>query len=133
MEWSIKRHDFLEYGEYNHHLYGTKLDSIRAIIDEGKTCILDASPQALKLLRNSSEFMPFVVFLAAPGMEEMRHVYDNMAVTNSMLSAGKNISTFERNSSIRFVNLRILVAQLTYKFDIVYFKYSLLQVQLEAR
>jgi guanylate kinase len=103
MEYGIKNHEFLEYGELNGNLYGTKLDSIRAIVDDGKTCILDSSPQSLKLLRNSSEFMPFVVFLAAPGMDEMRHVYDNLRVTNSMISAGKNISTFERNSSIRLV------------------------------
>ena len=70
-------------------------------LDDGKTSVLDVSPQSLKLLRNSSEFMPFVVFLAAPGMDEMRHVYDNMKVTNSMMTAGKSISTFERNSSIR--------------------------------
>ena len=103
MEYGIKHHEFLEYGDFNNHLYGTKLDSIRVIIDDGKTCILDASPQSLKILRNSSEFMPFVVFLAAPGMDEMRHVYDNLRVTNSMMQTGKNISTFERNSSIRYI------------------------------
>ena len=101
MEYGIKHHEFLEYGDFNSHLYGTKLDSIRVIIDDGKTCILDASPQSLKILRNSSEFMPFVVFLAAPGMDEMRHVYDNLRVSNSMAQTGNNISTFERNSSIR--------------------------------
>ena len=101
MEYGIKQHEFLEYGAFNNHLYGTKLDSIRAIIDDGKTSILDTSPQSLKLLRNSSEFMPFVVFLAAPGMGEMRHVYDNLRATNSMITTGKSISTFERNSSIR--------------------------------
>ena len=101
MEYSIKQHEFLEYGEFNQNLYGTKLDSVRAIVDEGRTCVLDASPQSLKLLRNSSEFMPFVVFLSAPGLDEMRHVYDNLRVTNSMMNAGKSMSTFERNSSIR--------------------------------
>lgn len=101
MEYSIKQHEFLEYGEFNGNLYGTKLDSVRAMIDEGRTCVLDASPQSLKLLRNSSEFMPFVVFLSAPGLDEMRHVYDNMRVTNSMMNTGKSMSTFERTSSIR--------------------------------
>ena len=72
------------------------------MIDEGRTCVLDASPQSLKLLRNSSEFMPFVVFLSAPGLDEMRHVYDNMRVTNSMMNTGKSMSTFERTSSIRW-------------------------------
>lgn len=101
MEVSVKRHQFLEYGEHNGHLYGTKLDSIHSIIDDGLTCILDPSPRSLKQLRNSSEFMPFIVFLAAPGLDEMKHVYDNHRVTNAMISSSKNLSTFERNSSIR--------------------------------
>jgi guanylate kinase len=91
MEWGIKNHEFLEYGEHNGNLYGTKLDSVRAIIDEGRTCILDSSPQSLKLLRNSSEFMPFIIFLAAPGLDEMRHIYDNLRVTNSMIASSKNL------------------------------------------
>ena len=102
MEESIKYHEFLEYGEFNQHLYGTKLDSIRAIIDDGKTCVLDASPKSLKLLRNSSEFMPFVVFLTAPGMGDVKHVYDNNRAINSMITSSKNMSTFERDSSIRY-------------------------------
>ena len=88
-------------------ILGTKLDSVRAMIDEGRTCVLDASPQSLKLLRNSSEFMPFVVFLSAPGLDEMRHVYDNMRVTNSMMNTGKSMSTFERTSSIRYSQVSI--------------------------
>merc|ERR1719412_2350198 len=106
MEYSIKQHEFLEYGELNSNLYGIKLDSVRAIIDEGRTAVLDVSPQSLKLLRNSSEFMPFVVFLSAPGLDEMRHVYDNLRVTNSMMNAGKSMSTFERTSSIRYSSRR---------------------------
>lgn len=32
---------FLEYGEHNGHLYGTHLDSIRAVMKEGKYLILN--------------------------------------------------------------------------------------------
>ncbi|CAH0726503.1 unnamed protein product, partial [Brenthis ino] len=65
---------FLEYGEHNGHLYGTHLDSIRAVIKEGKMCILDCAPQSLKLLHNSSEFLPYVVMIAAPGIEQLRNL-----------------------------------------------------------
>jgi len=101
MEYSIRNHEFLEYGELKGNLYGTRLDSVRAIIDEGRTAVLDPSPKSLKLLRNSSEFMPFIVFLAAPGMEEMQSVYNNLRVSNAMSVANANLNTFERNSSIR--------------------------------
>ncbi|XP_034825484.1 protein PALS2 isoform X2 [Maniola hyperantus] len=65
---------FLEYGEHNGHLYGTHLDSIRAVIKEGKMCILDCAPQSLKLLHNSSEFLPYVVMIEAPGIEQLRNL-----------------------------------------------------------
>jgi hypothetical protein len=44
MEEEIRQHKFLEYGEYNGHLYGSKLDSIRDVIRQGKMCVLDCSP-----------------------------------------------------------------------------------------
>lgn len=34
MEEEIKNHKFLEYGEYNGHLYGTHLDTIREVIKQ---------------------------------------------------------------------------------------------------
>lgn len=45
--------------------------------------------------------MPFVVFLAAPGMDEMKHTFDNIRMTNSLISNSKTLNNFERNSSIR--------------------------------
>lgn len=36
MEEDIKHSKFLEYGEYNGHLYGTHLDSIRDVIKQVK-------------------------------------------------------------------------------------------------
>jgi MAGUK p55 subfamily member 2/6 len=38
-------------------------------------CILDCAPSALKLLHNSAEFMPFVIFVGAPGMEQLKTLY----------------------------------------------------------
>lgn len=75
MEEQIKNHKFLEWGEHNGHLYGTSLDSIREIIRQGKMCVLDCNATALKNLHNSPEFMPYVIFIAAPGMEALKHLY----------------------------------------------------------
>lgn len=44
MEQEIRQHKFLEYGEHNGHLYGTSIDSIWDVINQGKMCILDCSP-----------------------------------------------------------------------------------------
>lgn len=115
MEQEIDENNFLEHGEHNGNLYGTHLDSIRNVIKEGlfaqenvrtmksamninflgKMCVLDCAPSALKLLHNSSEFMPFVIFIAAPGMEQLKQLYAerraaggsqrNLAVSRSLL------------------------------------------------
>jgi MAGUK p55 subfamily member 2/6 len=62
IEEDIKNGDYLEWGEYDNNLYGTKLSSIRQVIQSGKMCILDCSTKALKIISNQ-EFMPYVVFI----------------------------------------------------------------------
>ena len=44
MELDIKNDNFLEYGEFNGNLYGTKLDTIDSVIRSGKMCVLDVNP-----------------------------------------------------------------------------------------
>lgn len=99
MEHDTRDHQFLECGEHNGHLYGTKLDTIRTIIRQGKMCVLDCSPNALKTLHSSPEFMPYVIFLAAPGMEHLKEIYANGRYSSRNL-------TFDRSSSIRFSSRR---------------------------
>ncbi|NXH84871.1 MPP2 protein, partial [Edolisoma coerulescens] len=45
MEADIKAGRYLEHGEYEGNLYGTRIDSIRAVLEAGKMCILDVNPQ----------------------------------------------------------------------------------------
>ncbi|XP_036429092.1 MAGUK p55 subfamily member 2b isoform X2 [Colossoma macropomum] len=71
MEADIKNGRFLEHGEYDGNLYGTKINSIHEVVDSGKICILDVNPQALKVLR-TSEFLPYVVFIEAPDFEVLK-------------------------------------------------------------
>jgi len=68
----IAANEYLEYGTHEEAMYGTKLETIRHIHDQGLMAILDVEPQllgtemdALKVLR-TAEFAPFVVFIAAP-------------------------------------------------------------------
>ncbi|XP_075774517.1 MAGUK p55 subfamily member 2 isoform X3 [Pelodiscus sinensis] len=71
MEADIKAGRYLEHGEYEGNLYGTKIDSIHEVVESGKMCILDVSPQAVKVLR-TAEFVPYVVFIEAPDYETLR-------------------------------------------------------------
>ncbi|XP_033207772.1 MAGUK p55 subfamily member 6 isoform X2 [Belonocnema kinseyi] len=102
MEVDIREHRFLEHGEHGGHLYGTKLDSVRDLIRAGKMCVLDCSPAALKILHNSTEFMPYVIFIAAPGMEQLKTLYD---LGRSTGASNRNL-TFDRQSSIRYSSRR---------------------------
>jgi hypothetical protein len=47
------------------------------------------SPKALKILHNSSEFMPYVIFIAAPGMEQLKHLY---GISRSTGSSNRNLT-----------------------------------------
>ncbi|XP_066937700.1 peripheral plasma membrane protein CASK isoform X4 [Macrobrachium rosenbergii] len=66
----IAANEYLEYGTHEDAMYGTKLETIRKIHGEGRMAILDVEPQALKILR-TAEFAPYVVFIAAPSLQNM--------------------------------------------------------------
>ncbi|XP_072539947.1 calcium/calmodulin-dependent serine protein kinase b isoform X4 [Salminus brasiliensis] len=73
MMQDISNNEYLEYGSHEDAMYGTRLETIRKIHEQGMVSILDVEPQALKVLR-TAEFAPYVVFIAAPtitpGMNE---------------------------------------------------------------
>uniref|UniRef100_A0A8C4Q5V0 Guanylate kinase-like domain-containing protein n=1 Tax=Eptatretus burgeri TaxID=7764 RepID=A0A8C4Q5V0_EPTBU len=74
MEADIKMGAYLESGEYDGNLYGTRIDSIHNVISSGRTCVLDTNTQALKLLR-TAEYMPYVVFIAAPPLAVLQAMH----------------------------------------------------------
>ncbi|XP_062258168.1 peripheral plasma membrane protein CASK isoform X1 [Platichthys flesus] len=65
MMQDISNNEYLEYGSHEDAMYGTRLETIRKIHQQGHVAILDVEPQALKVLR-TAEFAPYVVFIAAP-------------------------------------------------------------------
>lgn len=75
MEEDILDGKYLEYGEYEGALYGTKLDSVREIIGAGKVCVLDCSATCLKVLK-TSDYLPFVAFIAAPTLDQLRYMHE---------------------------------------------------------
>uniref|UniRef100_A0ABI7ZK92 Membrane palmitoylated protein 2 n=6 Tax=Felidae TaxID=9681 RepID=A0ABI7ZK92_FELCA len=83
MEADIRAGRYLEHGEYEGNLYGTRIDSIRGVVAAGKVCVLDVNPQAVKVLR-TAEFVPYVVFIEAPDYETLRAM--NRAALESGLS-----------------------------------------------
>ncbi|OQV21990.1 MAGUK p55 subfamily member 2 [Hypsibius exemplaris] len=62
MRGDITANRYVEHGEYNGNLYGTKLETVRSVVRSGKICLLDCGPQCLKMMR-TREFLPYVVFV----------------------------------------------------------------------
>uniref|UniRef100_A0A9J7YVT0 Protein associated with LIN7 2, MAGUK p55 family member a n=1 Tax=Cyprinus carpio carpio TaxID=630221 RepID=A0A9J7YVT0_CYPCA len=103
METDIKASRYLEHGEYDGNLYGTKIDSIHEIVHTGRTCILDVNPQALKVLK-TSEFMPFVVFIAAPELETLRAMHKavvDAGITTKLLTEMDLKKTVDESARIK--------------------------------
>lgn len=103
METDIKASRYLEHGEYDGNLYGTKIDSIHEVIHTGRTCILDVNPQALKVLK-TSEFMPFVVFIAAPELETLRAMHKavvDAGITTKLLTETDLKKTVDESARIK--------------------------------
>ena len=44
-EADIKQGRFIEYGEYEKHLYGTSYEAIKKVMENSKICILNLYPQ----------------------------------------------------------------------------------------
>lgn len=89
MEEDIIDGKYLEYGEYDGALYGTKLDSIREIIGAGKVCVLDCSATCLKILK-TGDYLPFVAFIGAPDLDQFRYMHEWAR------SGNRNYTTFDR-------------------------------------
>lgn len=37
----IKQNKFIEYAEFSGNLYGTSIDAVKSVLNQGKICILD--------------------------------------------------------------------------------------------
>ncbi|XP_040040994.2 disks large homolog 4 isoform X6 [Gasterosteus aculeatus] len=88
MEQEIQEHKFIEAGQYNNHLYGTSIQSVKEVAEKGKHCILDVSGNAIKRLQLAS-LHPIAVFIRP------RNV-DNILEMNKRLSEEQARKTFDR-------------------------------------
>lgn len=124
MERDIKDSRYLEHGEYDGNLYGTKIDSIHEVVQAGRTCILDVNPQALKVLK-TAEFMPFVVFIAAPELDTLRAMHKavvDAGLTTKLLTENDLKKTVDESARIRrayshYFDLTIVNDNLDKAFD----------------
>uniref|UniRef100_A0A3Q1B4T8 Disks large homolog 1 n=1 Tax=Amphiprion ocellaris TaxID=80972 RepID=A0A3Q1B4T8_AMPOC len=88
MEREIQEHKFIEAGQYNNHLYGTSIQSVREVADKGKHCILDVSGNAIKRLQLAG--LHPIAILIRP------HSVDNILEMNKRLTEEQARKTYDR-------------------------------------
>ncbi|XP_075427273.1 disks large homolog 1 isoform X30 [Ascaphus truei] len=88
MEKDIQDHKFIEAGQYNNHLYGTSVQSVREVAERGKHCILDVSGNAIKRLQ-IAQLYPISIFIKPKSVE-------NIMEMNKRLTEEQACKTFER-------------------------------------
>ncbi|XP_006260471.1 MAGUK p55 subfamily member 4 [Alligator mississippiensis] len=75
----VYTHRMLEYGEYKGNLYGTSVDAVQTVLDEGKVCIVDLEPQGIQVAR-THELKPYIIFIKPPSMSRMRQSRENARI-----------------------------------------------------
>ncbi|XP_053342088.1 discs large homolog 1-like protein isoform X2 [Clarias gariepinus] len=88
MERDIQEHKFIEAGQYNNHLYGTSVQSVREVAEKGKHCILDVSGNAIKRLQVAVLY-PIAIFIKPKSVE-------NIMEMNRRLTDEQGRKTYDR-------------------------------------
>ncbi|KHJ79497.1 PDZ/DHR/GLGF domain protein, partial [Oesophagostomum dentatum] len=63
MEHDVKNNLFIEAGQFQNNLYGTSIDSVRAVAQQGRHCILDVSGNAIRRLQSVANIYPIAIFI----------------------------------------------------------------------
>ncbi|XP_061818032.1 55 kDa erythrocyte membrane protein isoform X4 [Nerophis lumbriciformis] len=108
MSKGISNNELLEYGSFQGNMFGTKIETIHTIYEQGKIALLDIEPQTLKVLR-TADFAPLVVFIAPTNtatqtenlqmiqkesdaiLTAYRHVFDVIIVNNDVEESVKGV------------------------------------------
>uniref|UniRef100_A0A8C1UXL2 55 kDa erythrocyte membrane protein n=1 Tax=Cyprinus carpio TaxID=7962 RepID=A0A8C1UXL2_CYPCA len=117
MTKGIIGNELLEYGSFQGHMFGTKIETVHKIHEQGKIAVLDVEPQTLKVLR-TAEFAPLVIFIAPTNIANQseavqniqkesdailsayRHFFDEMLINNDVDESVKGVEeAIERASS----------------------------------
>uniref|UniRef100_A0A8B9DBS0 Membrane palmitoylated protein 4 n=1 Tax=Anser cygnoides TaxID=8845 RepID=A0A8B9DBS0_ANSCY len=75
----VYSHRMLEYGEYKGYLYGTSVDAVRTVLDEGKICVIDLEPQGIQIAR-THELKPYIIFIKPSSISCMRQTRKNARI-----------------------------------------------------
>uniref|UniRef100_A0AAY5EW69 55 kDa erythrocyte membrane protein n=1 Tax=Electrophorus electricus TaxID=8005 RepID=A0AAY5EW69_ELEEL len=95
----IIKNEFLEYGSFQGSMFGTKIETILKIHEQGKIALLDVEPQTLKLLR-TADFAPLVVFI----FDNPINYFFLSALQNIQKESDAILSTYRHFFDVALVN-----------------------------
>uniref|UniRef100_A0A8C3PVX6 Membrane palmitoylated protein 4 n=1 Tax=Chrysolophus pictus TaxID=9089 RepID=A0A8C3PVX6_CHRPC len=75
----VYSHRMLEYGEYKGYMYGTSIDAVRTVLDEGKICVIDLEPHGIQIAR-THELKPYIIFIKPSSISCMRQTRKNARI-----------------------------------------------------
>ncbi len=132
----LEQNEFLDVGEHDNYLFGTTIESVRGVMAENKLCVLDVRPevrqmqsrcchnlrtpdvrafQALKLLHNSTEFLPYVIYVAPPPPDEDNVILVQNGRASQNIELAVSISTSASDSTILFSGYHLPVSSINHE------------------
>uniref|UniRef100_A0A803XSH2 MAGUK p55 scaffold protein 4 n=1 Tax=Meleagris gallopavo TaxID=9103 RepID=A0A803XSH2_MELGA len=75
----VYSHRMLEYGEYRGYMYGTSIDAVRTVLNEGKICVIDLEPHGIQIAR-THELKPYIIFIKPSSISCMRQTRKNARI-----------------------------------------------------
>ncbi|KAM9766361.1 MAGUK p55 subfamily member 4 [Menidia menidia] len=73
---------FLEYGESKGNMYGTSIDSVRAVLSGGNMCVIDIEPNAIQAVR-THELRAYIIYVKPPPLERLRQTRQESYITTN--------------------------------------------------
>lgn len=70
MQSAINNNEFLETAVFSGNMYGTSVQAVRNVQQNGKVCVLDIEIEGVKQVR-STDLNPVLVFIMPPSIEEL--------------------------------------------------------------
>ncbi|CAB4255113.1 similar to Saccharomyces cerevisiae YDR454C GUK1 Guanylate kinase, converts GMP to GDP [Maudiozyma barnettii] len=68
----IDQDKFIEWAQFSGNYYGTTVDSVKQVMDSGKTCILDIDMQGVKSVKGKPDLKARFLFIAPPSVDHLR-------------------------------------------------------------
>lgn len=112
MQKAIENREFLETATFSGNMYGTSLQSVRNVQQQGKVCVLDIEIQGVEQIRNS-DLNPILIFIMPPSIDELeRRLHGRKSETPESLQRRLNTAKSEIEygmSSVRSILLSFII------------------------